>query len=132
VLPRRRRFLLILVVLTAAAGLPFSEAEAPKALPDAAPPAPVRVAADSGPVYITYSADRQLSINREPVDPAELTERLQAIFAGRRDKTVYIDGAPGLRYGEVARLIDAARAAGIERVGIVTEGMRKAATTTPR
>jgi biopolymer transport protein ExbD len=126
VLPRRRRFLLILVVLTAAASLPFSEAEAPTAVPDAAPP-PVRVAADNGPVYITYSADRRLSINREPVDPAELTERLQAIFAGRRDKTVYIDGAPELRYGEVARIIDAARAAGIERVGIVTEGMRRAA-----
>ena len=29
-----------------------------------------------------------------------------------------------MRYGEVARIIDAATGAGVEKVGIVTEGMR--------
>ena len=36
-------------------------------------------------------------------------------------------GAPDLRYKEIVRIIDAAHGAGVRRVGIVTEGMRKAA-----
>jgi hypothetical protein len=33
-----------------------------------------------------------------------------------------------VRYGEIARIIDAAKGAGVERVGIVTDGMRREAT----
>jgi biopolymer transport protein ExbD len=32
-----------------------------------------------------------------------------------------------LRYGDIVAVIDAAKGAGVEKVGIVTEGMRKAA-----
>ena len=35
-----------------------------------------------------------------------------------------IIGAPSLRYGDVVDVVDAARGAGVTRVGIVTEGMR--------
>jgi biopolymer transport protein ExbD len=35
-------------------------------------------------------------------------------------------GAGSLRYGDIAEAIDAAKGAGVEKVGIVTEGMRKA------
>jgi len=33
-----------------------------------------------------------------------------------------------LRYGDIVNVIDAAKGAGVEKVGIVTEGMRKGAT----
>ena len=36
-------------------------------------------------------------------------------------------GAPNLRYGDIIEVIDAAKGAGVEKVGIVTEGMRRAA-----
>jgi biopolymer transport protein ExbD len=39
---------------------------------------------------------------------------------------MFIVGAPTLRYGEIVQVIDAAKGAGLEKVGIVTEGMRKA------
>lgn len=45
----------------------------------------------------------------------------------RSDKTLFIIGAPTLRYGEVVAIVDAARGAGVTRVGIVTEGMRRSA-----
>ena len=36
-------------------------------------------------------------------------------------------GAPTLRYGDIVFVIDAAKGAGVEKVGIVTDGMRRAA-----
>ena len=38
---------------------------------------------------------------------------------------MFIIGDPNLRYGEIVAVIDAAKGAGVTKVGIVTEGMRK-------
>ena len=40
---------------------------------------------------------------------------------------MFIAGAESLRYGDIVEVIDAAKGAGVEKVGIVTAGMRKAA-----
>jgi biopolymer transport protein ExbD len=58
---------------------------------------------------------------------AAARERLREIFEERKEKTMFIIGAGTLRYGNIVRVIDAAKGAGVEKVGIVTEGMRKAA-----
>ena len=39
---------------------------------------------------------------------------------------MFIMGAGNLRYGDIVEVIDAAKGAGVEKVGIVTEGMRRA------
>ena len=38
---------------------------------------------------------------------------------------MFIMGAGTLRYGDIVEVIDAAKGAGVEKVGIVTEGMRR-------
>ena len=58
---------------------------------------------------------------------AELERNLRDIFEPRKDKTMFIAGAGTLRYGDIIEVIDAAKGAGVEKVGIVTEGMRRAA-----
>ena len=48
---------------------------------------------------------------------------------------MFIAGAGNLRYGDIVAVIDAAKGAGVEKVGIVTEGMRRAppaATSSPQ
>ena len=50
---------------------------------------------------------------------------LRDIFETRREKTMFLVGAPTLPYGEIVAVIDAAKGAGLEKVGIVTEGMRR-------
>ena len=40
---------------------------------------------------------------------------------------MFIAGAETLRYKDIMDVIDAAKSAGVEKVGIVTAGMRKAA-----
>jgi biopolymer transport protein ExbD len=83
-----------------------------------------------GQIVLNYTADKQISINSDPVTLPELQDRLRDIFEERREKTMFIMGAGTLRYGEIMEVIDAAKGAGVEKVGIVTEGMRRAAGAT--
>jgi biopolymer transport protein TolR len=82
---------------------------------------------DGAQIVATYSADRRLEINRQPVDMASAETYLRDLYRERRDKTLFVIGDGRVRYGEIARIIDAATGAGVTRVGIVTEGMRREA-----
>jgi biopolymer transport protein ExbD len=77
-------------------------------------------------VMLLYDAERRISVNNNDVPVAELEKRLRDIFEPRRDKTLFLAGAGTLRYGDIIQVIDAAKGAGVEKVGIVTEAMRRA------
>ena len=82
---------------------------------------------DISQIVLEYSADKRISVNKQDVPVNELQERLRNIFDQRKDKTMFIAGAGSLRYGDIVVVIDAAKGAGVEKVGIVTEAMRRAA-----
>lgn len=88
------------------------------------------VTPDISQIVLDYSADRRISLNHEDVKIAELETRLRAIYEQRKDKTMFIIGAGTLPYRDIVEVIDAAKGAGVEKVGIVTEGMRKAGGAT--
>jgi biopolymer transport protein ExbD len=81
----------------------------------------------SSQIVLEYTADRRISVNKNDITIQELETRLRAIFEQRKDKTMFIVAAGTLRYGDIVEVIDAAKGAGVEKVGIVTEGMRQAA-----
>ena len=82
---------------------------------------------DVSQIVVEYTADKKISVNKQDVTPQELPERLRTIFEERKDKTMFIVGDGNIRYGDIVLVIDAAKGAGVEKVGIVTEGMRRAA-----
>ncbi|HEY7291125.1 MAG TPA: biopolymer transporter ExbD [Vicinamibacterales bacterium] len=88
------------------------------------------VTPDISQIVLDYSAEKKISINKQDVTAAELETRLRNIFDQRKDKTMFIIGAGTLRYKDIIQVIDAAKGAGVEKVGIVTEGMRKAGGAT--
>ena len=90
-----------------------------------------QAATDSSQIVLEYTADRRISINNQDVALPGLQSRLREIFETRRDKTMFIAGAGTLTYGEIIDVIDAAKGAGVDKVGIVTEGMRRAAGASP-
>ena len=85
------------------------------------------VTPDISQIVLNYTADKRMSINNQDLQLTELETRLRNIFEQRKDKTMFIMGAGTLRYGAIVEVIDAAKGAGVEKVGIVTEGMRRAA-----
>ena len=76
-------------------------------------------------IVLEYTSDKHLSINRQEVTHADLGERLRKLFEDRTDKTMFVMAAGSLRYGDIMGVIDAAKGAGVTRVGIVTESMRR-------
>jgi biopolymer transport protein ExbD len=82
---------------------------------------------DISQIVLEYTADRRISINKQDVTIQDLESRLRTIFEERKDKTMFIAAAGTLRYGDIVEVIDAAKGAGVEKVGIVTEAMRRAA-----
>jgi biopolymer transport protein ExbD len=82
---------------------------------------------DLSQIVVNYTADKKISINNQDVTLGELEDRLRTIFEERKEKQMFIMGAGTLRYGDIVDVIDAAKGAGVEKVGIVTEGMRQAA-----
>lgn len=83
------------------------------------PPAP------NPQIVLEYTSDKHLSINKQDVTLQELDERLRTIFEDRTDKTMFIMAAGSLRYGDIVGVIDAAKGAGVQKVGVVTESMRR-------
>jgi biopolymer transport protein ExbD len=79
-------------------------------------------------IVLEFAADKTIAVNHQPMQLSELEGKLRDIFESRKDKTMFIVGDPSLRYGDVVGVIDAAKGAGVEKVGIVTMGMRQEAT----
>ena len=84
------------------------------------------VTPDISQIVLTFEADKRISINKTDVTLQELETRLRNIYDQRKDKTMFLIAASTLRYKDIVDVIDAAKGAGVEKVGIVTEGMRKA------
>jgi biopolymer transport protein TolR len=82
-------------------------------------------------VVLEYTAARAISVNKTPVTLDNLESFLRDTFETRKDKTMFILGDGSLRYGEIVAVIDAAKGAGVEKVGIVTEGMRRGNSAPP-
>jgi len=85
------------------------------------------VTPDVSQIMLTYTADKKITINNQDVTLVQLEERLRNIFEQRKDKTMFLAGSGSLRYKDIVDVIDAAKGAGVDKVGIVTEGMKRAA-----
>jgi biopolymer transport protein ExbD len=80
-----------------------------------------------GQVVVEYTADHRLTINKQEVPIAMASSKFREVYESRREKTMFLIGAGSVRYGEIMAVIDAAMGGGVDKVGIVTDGMRREA-----
>ena len=59
-------------------------------------------------------------INQQAVAQGELQARLSAIYANRAQRVLFLKGDDTLSFTQVAEVIDAGHAAGIDQIGLMT------------
>jgi len=76
-------------------------------------------------VVVSMDAAHQVKINQDTVDIRMLGSRLEDIFKTRNDRVMFIKGDPTLPFGDVAELIDIAKGAGLDKIGLITKSLEE-------
>ena len=64
-------------------------------------------------------------INREPITLSTLGPRLENIYKTRNERVMFVEGDPNADFGDVVAVIDVARGAGVERIGLITKAFEE-------
>ncbi|HUJ48588.1 MAG TPA: biopolymer transporter ExbD [Bryobacteraceae bacterium] len=75
---------------------------------------------DQRTVVIIIDKDKSMHINNEDTNMKALGPRLEAIFKTRAERVVFVKGDPDLNYELVAQVIDVAKGAAIDKIGLMT------------
>ncbi len=93
------------------------EALVPQPPPANAPPPPPN---QDRTVVIVIEKDKSMKLNSEPITEAGLGPRLLEVFKTRAERVVFVKGDPDLEFMYIAKAIDIAKGAGIDKVGLMT------------
>ncbi len=95
-------------------------------VPQPNPNAKPNVEVVSRTIVVSIDAQRRVKINQDPVDIRELSPRLEEIFKTRNDRVIFVKGDHLLPFSEVAQVIDIAKGAGIDKIGLITKELGEA------
>ncbi len=89
-------------------------------VPQPPPPNSKPNLADERTVVIVLDKDGTIKVNQDPIQEANLQQRLEDIFKTRAERVVFVKADGDLEFAPVARAIDIAHGAGIDKVGLMT------------
>jgi biopolymer transport protein TolR len=89
-------------------------------VPQPPPPNQKPNQSDQRTVVIVVDKDHHYQINNEDSTEERLGPRLEEIFKTRAERVVFVKGDPSLDFMWVAKAIDIAHGAGIDKVGLMT------------
>ncbi|MDJ0857324.1 MAG: protein TolR [Desulfobacterales bacterium] len=72
------------------------------------------------PLIVSIDKDGQVFIGDFQADRAIFQQKLQKVIEARRDNTVYLKADKMIPYGVVVQIMSDIRAAGVEKLGMVT------------
>jgi len=76
---------------------------------------------DLSQLTLTIDVEGLLLLNGEHILAVALVPHLQAIYAARTDKTIFLEADRNIAYGKVVDVMDDCRAAGVTTIGVVTK-----------
>ena len=90
-------------------------------IPQPPPPDSATVQKVDTAIVLSMSRTGVIKINQMEVEPSQLMAQLQDIFKSREDRTIFVQADNDLLFNDVAQLIDAAKTAGVDQLGLMTE-----------
>ena len=76
---------------------------------------------DPSVIVVSIGEASKIAINQEETSINRLGAKLQEIYSARANKNMFISAIPKLPYGDVVRVIDIAKGAGVGDIGLLTE-----------
>jgi biopolymer transport protein ExbD len=109
--------LIIFMVVT-----PLAQMGLDISLPQPPPPNQPEQRSQSNQVVLALE-EGVITVNKTPTSIEELESRLRDIYQSRSDKTIFVRATGTVPYGRVVQAMDLAKAAGVERIGIISDKM---------
>jgi biopolymer transport protein ExbD len=78
-----------------------------------------------GTIVVSVDADHSIRINQELTTLSALGPRLEEIYRTRNERVMFVKGDPGVVFADVAAVIDIAKGAGIDQIGLITKAIEQ-------
>lgn len=99
---------------------PTTEYDLEARVPQKAPEdLPENVIVKSDAIVVSIDSQGGIRINQDPVNLSQLGARLFDIYSARANKNMFIQGDDNLPFGDVVKIIDIAKGAGVGDVGLM-------------
>ena len=82
-------------------------------------------------VIVAISASGDIYLLKNKIDISKLTEGVRDLISERLDKTVYIKSDGRAKYGDVVKVVDEIRSAGVDNVGLLTDKAERGLRPSP-
>ena len=96
------------------------EALVPQPPPPNTPPPPPD---EDRTVVIVVDKNAKYKINQEDINLSQMQQRLVDIFKTRAERVAFVKGDEEVEFEAVAKAIDIAKGAGLDKVGLMTKGV---------
>jgi len=72
-------------------------------------------------ILVSIARDGKFYLNQDKVNIDDLAGKVTEMVATRLDKTIFVKGDFRAKYGDVKQVVDNLRAAGVDKIGLLTE-----------
>jgi biopolymer transport protein ExbD len=72
-------------------------------------------------IVVTRNKAGAIKVNQEEVELRGLGPKLADVFKTRNDRTIFVNGDPENIFNDIVEIIDIAKGAGIDKIGLMTE-----------
>ena len=110
-------FMVITPMLQRGVSVDMVQTENPRQMPDAD---------KEDAILLAVTRDGRIFLGTNMILPGEITSMVEDAVAQKLDKTVYVKGDARAKYGDVVKVVDGVRAAGVDHLGLLTEKIERA------
>lgn len=110
-------FMVITPMLQKGVSVDMVQTENPRQMPDAD---------KEDAILLAVTRDGRIFLGTNMIQPGEITTMVEDAVAQKLDKTVYVKGDARAKYGDVVKVVDGVRAAGVDHLGLLTEKIERA------